>query len=107
LNAPSGGTKLGRRHLARYEPPLTIETARMTLALTINKVIPRNRCALARDIGFRYNNKAVVHLYEAWLPQSRELPGKFPIFFHYVNFGSNLREDETITDVYLPLRQSS
>jgi AraC family transcriptional regulator len=41
------------------------------------------------------------------LPQSGELPGNFPIFFHYVNVGPNVREEEMITDVYLPLRQSS
>jgi len=73
----------------------------------INKVIPRNRCALARDIGSRYSNKAAIHLFEKWLPQSRELPGNFPIVFHYVNVGPNVREEEMITDVYLPLRQSS
>jgi AraC family transcriptional regulator len=73
----------------------------------INKVIPRNRCALARDIGSRYNNKAAVYLYETWLPQSGELLGNFPIFFHYVNVGPNVREEEVITDVYLPLRKSS
>ena len=70
----------------------------------VNKVIPRNRCALARDIGSRYNNQATVYLYEKWLPQSGELPANFPIFFHYVNVGSNIREAEMITDVYLPLR---
>jgi AraC family transcriptional regulator len=72
----------------------------------INKIIPRNRCALARDIGSRYNNKAAIHL-EKWLPQSGERPGNFPIFFHYVNVGPNVREEEMITDVYLPLRQPS
>jgi AraC family transcriptional regulator len=70
----------------------------------INKVIPRNRCALARDIGSRYNNKAAVYLHKQWLPHSGELPGNFPIFFHYVNVGPNVREEEMITDVYLPLR---
>jgi AraC family transcriptional regulator len=70
----------------------------------VNKVIPRNRCALARDIGSRYNNKAAVYLYKQWLPHSGELPGNFPIFFHYVNVGPNVRKEEMITDVYLPLR---
>ena len=70
----------------------------------INKVIPRNRCALARDRGARYNNKAAVYLFEKWLPHSGEEPGDFPIFFHYVNVGPNVREEEMITDVYLPLR---
>ena len=70
----------------------------------INKVIPRNRCARARDIGSRYDNKAAVYLYEQWLPKSGESPGDFPIFFHYVNVGPTLREEEMITDVYLPLK---
>ncbi|HEY4338602.1 MAG TPA: GyrI-like domain-containing protein [Steroidobacteraceae bacterium] len=70
----------------------------------INKVIPRNRCALARDIGSRYDNRAAVYLFEQWLPRSGELPGHFPIFFHYVNVGPGVREEEMITDVYLPLR---
>jgi AraC family transcriptional regulator len=70
----------------------------------VNKVIPRNRCALARDIGSRHDNKAAVYLYEEWLPRSGESPGDFPIFFHYVNVGPNVREEEMITDVYLPLK---
>ncbi len=70
----------------------------------VNKVIPRNRCALARDIGSRYNNQAAVYLYETWLPESGEAPGDFPIFFQYVNVGPDVREEEMITDVYLPLR---
>ena len=69
-----------------------------------SKVIPRNRCAFARDIGSRYDNKAAVYLYEQWLPHSGELPGNFPIIFHYVNVGPSLREEEMITDVYLPLK---
>ena len=69
----------------------------------VNKVIPRNRCAFARDIGFRHNNKAALYLYENWLPQSGEIVGNFPIFFHYVNVGPGVKRDEMITDVYLPL----
>lgn len=64
---------------------------------------PRNRCALARDIGSRYKNQATVYLFEKWLPQSGERPGDFPIFFHHVNVGPEVREAEMITDVYLPL----
>ena len=70
----------------------------------VDKVIPRNRCALARDIGSRYDNRAAVYLYEQWLPRSSELPGNFPIFFHYLNVGPDIREEDMITDVYLPLR---
>jgi AraC family transcriptional regulator len=70
----------------------------------IDKVIPRSRCALARDIGSRYDNQAAVYLYEQWLPRSGELPGDFPIFFHYINVGPGVREADMITDVYLPLK---
>ena len=69
-----------------------------------NFAIPRLRCACARDVGSRSNNKAAVYLYETWLPQSGESPGDFPIFFHYVNVGPNVQEAEMITDVYLPLK---
>ena len=69
-----------------------------------NIVIPKLRCACARDVGSRSNNKAAVYLYEKWLPQSSELQGDYPIFFHYVNVGPNVREEEMITDVYLPLK---
>ncbi len=71
----------------------------------VNKMIPRCRCALARDIGSRYDNKAAVYLYGNWLPQSCEQPGNFPMFFHYVNVGPDVREEDMITDVYLPLRE--
>jgi len=70
----------------------------------VQKFIPRNRCALARDIGSRQNNKAAIWLCEEWLPRSGAAPGNFPIFFHYVNVGPNVRDEEMITDVYLPLR---
>jgi AraC family transcriptional regulator len=70
----------------------------------LNKVIPSCRCACARDIGSRANNKAAVYLYETWLPQSGESPGDFPLFFHYVNVGPNVLAEEMITDVYLPLQ---
>jgi AraC family transcriptional regulator len=70
----------------------------------INKIIPSVRCAFARDVGSRLNNQAAVYLYENWLPQSGESLGDFPLFFHYVNVGPNVRDEEMITDVYLPLK---
>ena len=69
-----------------------------------NKLIPSGRCALVRDVGFRSNNKAAVYICETWLPQSGESLGDFPIFFHYVNVGPHVREEDTITDVYLRLK---
>ena len=43
-------------------------------------------------------------LYREWLPQSGERLGDFPIFFHYVNVGPEVKEHDMITDVYLPLK---
>lgn len=70
----------------------------------VNKMIPGGRCARARDVGSRFDNRAAIYLYHEWLPQSGETPGSFPMFFHYVNVGPNVREEEMITDVYLPLK---
>ena len=69
----------------------------------VNKLIPACRCAIARDVGSRYNNQAAVFLRQEWYPSSGEQLGDFPMFFHYVNVGPHVREDEMITDVYLPL----
>ena len=70
----------------------------------VTKIIPGGRCARARDVGSRFSNKAALYLYHEWLPQSDESPGSFPIFFHYINVGPNVREEDMITDVYLPLK---
>lgn len=68
------------------------------------KAIPPLRCARARDIGSRFNNQAAPFLYHVWLPQSGETPGAFPTFFHYVNVGPDVRAEDMVTDVYLPLQ---
>jgi AraC family transcriptional regulator len=70
----------------------------------VSKVIPANRCALARHLGSRSHNLAAIFLYQDWLPNSGESLGDFPIFFHYVNVGPHVQEHEMITDVYLPLK---
>jgi AraC family transcriptional regulator len=70
----------------------------------VNKVIPAGRCAVARHLGSRVQVDAAVYLYDVWLPGSGERPGDFPMFFHYVNVGPDIRDDDMITDVYLPLR---
>ncbi len=70
----------------------------------VSKVIPANRCARARHHGSRAHNAAAVYLCEQWLPVSGEQPGDFPIFFHYVNVGPDVKEKDMVTDVYLPLR---
>lgn len=68
----------------------------------VNKIIPANRCAVARHRGSRRFNAAAVYLYHEWLAKSGERLGDYPIFFHYVNVGPDVREDDMITDVYLP-----
>jgi len=70
----------------------------------INKIIPSNRCAVARHLGSRRFNAAAVYLYREWLPKSGEQLGNYPVFFHYVNVGPDIKEHEMITDVYLPLK---
>lgn len=70
----------------------------------ISKVIPANRCALARHVGSRAHNPMAGYLFREWLPRSGERLGDFPIFFHYVNVGTHIQDHEMLTDVYLPLR---
>ena len=70
----------------------------------INKSIPMLRCAMARDIGSRGNNQAIIYLLETWLPKSGEHLGDFSPIFHYVNVGPEVNDAEMITDVYLPLK---
>lgn len=66
--------------------------------------IPAMRCAMARDIGSRLDNKAARFLHDEWLPLSGEQIAPLPLVFHYVNVGPAVKEHEAITDVYLPLR---
>ena len=61
------------------------------------------RCAVARDVGSRFNNQAAPYLHNIWLPQSREIKADYPLIFHYVNVGPDVLEKDMITDVYLPL----
>jgi len=70
----------------------------------INKIIPSGRCAVARHIGSRNNVIAAAYLYEQWLPNSGEKIRDYPLFFHYVNVGKDIKEQDMITDVYLPLQ---
>ena len=70
----------------------------------MNKIIPANRCAVARHAGSRNFITAAVYLFRDWLPNSGEVAGDFPVFFRYVNVGPGVQEHEMITDVYLPLK---
>jgi len=46
---------------------------------------------LAQHRGSRAHNLATVYLYREWLPQSGESLGDFPIIFHYVNVGPEIK----------------
>jgi AraC family transcriptional regulator len=65
--------------------------------------IPRMRCAMARDIGSRLNNRAAQYLNSEWLSVSGEQLANQPMVFHYVNVGPHVADHEAITDVYLPI----
>jgi len=69
----------------------------------VGKVIPASRCAMARHLGSRSHNLAAVYLLRDWLPRSGESVGDFPLFFHYCNVGPDVKEQDMVTDVYLPL----
>ncbi|WP_295797243.1 GyrI-like domain-containing protein [uncultured Microbulbifer sp.] len=69
----------------------------------IGKTIPELRCARARHLGSRHRVTAADHLYSVWLPRSGEQMADYPIIFHYVNVGPDIKEPDMITDVYLPL----
>jgi AraC family transcriptional regulator len=69
-----------------------------------NTTIPGGRCAVARHHGSRERVTAATYLAEVWLPSSGEAVRDFPMFFHSVNVGPQVREQDMITDVYLPLR---
>jgi AraC family transcriptional regulator len=70
----------------------------------VNKSIPACRCAVARHTGSRDHVTAAEFLVDEWLPDSGEEMGDFPLFFHYVNVGPGVREQDMITDVYLSLK---
>lgn len=69
----------------------------------VRKVIPGGRCAVVRHWGSREDVTVAAWLCGVWLPGSGEDLRDFPMFFHYVNVGPDVREEEMITDVYLPL----
>jgi AraC family transcriptional regulator len=66
-------------------------------------VIPAAKCALARDVGSRTDNKAARFLHDEWLPASGERLSGQPLIFHYVNVGPNVQDHEAVTDVYMPI----
>ena len=69
----------------------------------VAKVISSSQCAVVRRLGSRRFNAAPDWLGRVWLPRSGDSLGAHPTFFHYVNVGPDVTEEEMVTDVYLPL----
>jgi AraC family transcriptional regulator len=70
----------------------------------VTKTIPAGRCARVRHLGSRHDVLPAEWLYRQWLPRSGEQLRDYPMFFHYVNVGPEVKEQEMITDVYMPLK---
>lgn len=67
-------------------------------------VIPAGRCAVLRLTGSTDHLKAAVtFLYADWLPHSGEEARDFPVFVQRVSFFPDVREADTVTDIFLPL----
>lgn len=71
----------------------------------ISKRIPGSICAVARHRGSRQFIDAADYLVRVWLRESGAQRSDFPMFFHYINVGPDVAEEEMLTDVYLPLRR--
>jgi AraC family transcriptional regulator len=70
----------------------------------MNKTIPAGRCAVVRHLGSREYIPAADYLYREWLPESGEELRDYPPFFHYINVGPNVKDQDMITDIYLPIK---
>ena len=74
----------------------------------VNKMIPAGLCAVIRHIGSDDGLASVVNdLYGSWLDESDYETRDFPLFFERVRFFPDVAENETITDVYLPVQALS
>lgn len=70
----------------------------------INGKIVGGRYAVARHFGSHETIEHTVSaMYTDWLPESAEMLGEAPCFFHYLNLMPFVQEHELKTDVYLPL----
>ncbi|MEI7818104.1 MAG: GyrI-like domain-containing protein, partial [Desulfuromonadales bacterium] len=70
----------------------------------VNKIIPGVRCALARNIGPARTTRLRPTYMKSGCLKAEKCWAISRSSFHYVNVGPNVREEEMITDVYLPLK---
>ncbi|MCS3725547.1 AraC family transcriptional regulator [Bradyrhizobium betae] len=67
--------------------------------------IPGGRCAVLRVVGYTDNlEPAALYLYRDWLPASGEEVRDFPIYCQRLSFFPEVPEQETVADVFLPLK---
>lgn len=67
--------------------------------------IPAGRCAVLRVEGAADDlEPAASYLYRDWLPASGEELGEFPLYCQRMTFFPDVAENETITELFLPLR---
>ncbi|MBL4855473.1 MAG: AraC family transcriptional regulator [Idiomarina sp.] len=71
----------------------------------LNKVIPAGKCAVIRHTGSDDALGGLVnYLYSEWLPESSFELRDFPIFLERVSFFPDVQENESVTDIYLPVK---
>ncbi|MCP1340539.1 AraC family transcriptional regulator [Idiomarina sp. M1R2S28] len=71
----------------------------------LNKVIPAGKCAVIRHIGSDDAlGEPVNYLYSEWLPESSFELRDFPIFLERVSFFPDVQENDSVTDIYLPVK---
>jgi AraC family transcriptional regulator len=70
----------------------------------VKKTIPKGRCAVLRHVGPDPLDASIRHLYLSWLPASAESIREYPLFARRVAFPPEVPEQESIVDLYLPLR---
>jgi AraC family transcriptional regulator len=74
----------------------------------VEKTIPAGRCAILRQVGSEAGlGAAVAFLYAEWLPRSGEALRDFPLVLQRVRFFPEVPEDETVIDIFLPLKQAA
>lgn len=67
--------------------------------------IPGGRCAVLRVVGYTDNlEPAALYLYRNWLPASGEETRDFPIYCQRLSFFPEVREHETVAELFLPLK---
>jgi AraC family transcriptional regulator len=72
----------------------------------VSKLIPGGRCALLRHVGSEESlDAAIRYLYAQWLPASGEEPRDYPLFLQRISFFPDVPEHDSITDIFLPLRE--